>query len=149
MIFGFWNTNKSMSSHRSIACPLLWYCDVTQTLIVTSFWPIVMKTFPSGSRASSRSRQVDYHSLIIENYSQRFHWLACNNISYYTHPSLVGSLPRSLTSSRESPVHWSVHGPALPILRAVALRIGRAWPWTVLSCYELEAHSTSPSVSSD
>ena len=47
----------------SIDAPLLWYCDVTQTPIMTSFWPIVMRTFPSGSRASSRRRQVDY----IEN----------------------------------------------------------------------------------
>ena len=36
-----------------------------------------MRTFPSGSRASSRRRQVDYHSLIIENYLRRFHWLVC------------------------------------------------------------------------
>ena len=36
-----------------------------------------MRTFPSGSRASSRRRQVDYHSLIIDNYSRRFHWLVC------------------------------------------------------------------------
>ena len=27
--------------------------------------------------SSSHRRQVDYRSLIIENYSRRFHWLAC------------------------------------------------------------------------
>ena len=64
-------------SHRSITTTLLWYCDITQTPIVTSFWPIVMRTFQSGSRASSCRRQVDYHSLIVKNYSQHFHWLAC------------------------------------------------------------------------
>ena len=63
--------------HRSITTPLLWYCDVTQTPIVTSFGSIVMRTFPSGSCASSHRRQADYHSLIIEIYSWRFHWLAC------------------------------------------------------------------------
>ena len=49
----------------SITDPLLWYCDVTQTPIVMSFGPIVMRTFPSGSHASSHRHQADYHSLII------------------------------------------------------------------------------------
>ena len=70
--------------HRSTAAPLLWYCDVTQTPIVTSFWPIVMRTFSSRSLASSRRRQVDYHSLIIDNYSRRFHWLACKKLPVET-----------------------------------------------------------------
>ena len=52
-------------------------CDIMQRPIVTSFGSIVMRTFPSGSRMSSKHRQADYHSLIIKNYSQRFHWLAC------------------------------------------------------------------------
>ena len=58
--------------HRSTAAPWLWYCDDTQTPTVTSFWPIVMRTFSSRSLGSSRRRQVDYHSLIIDNYSRRF-----------------------------------------------------------------------------
>ena len=67
-------TDKSMKdSHRLIADPLSWYCDVTQTLIVTSFGPIVIRTLTSGSLASSHRRQVGYQLLIIENYSRRFH----------------------------------------------------------------------------
>ena len=61
----------------SITDPLLWYCDVPQTPIVMSFGPIVMRMFPSGSHASSHRHQADYHSLIIDNYSLRFHWLVC------------------------------------------------------------------------
>ena len=45
----------------------LWYCDVTQTSIVTSFWQIVFRTFLTRPFASSRHRQDDYHSLIIES----------------------------------------------------------------------------------
>ena len=71
------------NSHRSIAASLLWYCDLTQTHIVTSLGSIVMRTFPSGSRTSSHRRQVDYHSYIIDNYSRRFHWLVCKKCSYY------------------------------------------------------------------
>ena len=59
------------NSHRLIAVPLLftidnqlWYCDVTQTRIVKSFWQIVLRMFPSWSREFSR-RQVDYHSLVL------------------------------------------------------------------------------------
>ena len=72
-------------------------------------------------------------------------------MSYHTQPSLVGSLPRNPTSWSGNPVHCgkrSVHGPAHPILRAVAPRIGRAWPWTVLSCYKPEVHSTNWGLSS-
>ena len=56
----------------------LWYFDVTQIPIVTSFWPSVLRTLLKGSPASSRRYQVDYHSLIIESNSRRFHWLICN-----------------------------------------------------------------------
>ena len=75
--------------HRSIAAPMLWYCDVTQTAIVTSFGPIVMRTFPSGSRASSHRRQADYHSLIIENYSRRFRWLENDILQWVLSSSVV------------------------------------------------------------
>ena len=51
------------------------YCDV--------IWPTVLRTFLSGSLASSRRRQVDYHSLIIESGSRRFHWLACKKVFSY------------------------------------------------------------------
>ena len=64
------------NSHRLIATPLLWYCHVTQTPVVTSVWLIVMRTFPSVWCESSHRRRVDYHSLIIDNYSRRFHRLA-------------------------------------------------------------------------
>ena len=40
----------------------------------------------------------------------------------------------------------SVHGEARPILRAVALRIGRASPWIGFSRNEPDALSTSPDV---
>ena len=43
-------------------------------------WSIVVRIFPSGSRASFHCREVDYHSLIIDNFSRRFHWLACKKI---------------------------------------------------------------------
>ena len=71
------------NSHRLIAAPLLWYCDVTQTLNVTSFGPIIIRTFSRGSHASSQRRQADYHSLIIENYSRRFHWLVCKKFEFF------------------------------------------------------------------
>ena len=45
----------------------LCYCDATETHIVMSFWPIVFQTFLCWSRAFSRRRQVDYHSLITES----------------------------------------------------------------------------------
>ena len=56
---------------------VFWRHANTYCYMCTSFWPIVRRTFPSGPRASSRRRQVDYHSLIIENDLQRYHWLAC------------------------------------------------------------------------
>ena len=76
--------------HRSIAAPLLF--TVGQPIVVlwrhannncASFWAIVLRTFPSGPRASSCPRQVDYYSLIIESDSRRFHWLAYKNVTYY------------------------------------------------------------------
>ena len=54
----------------------LWYFDVTQSHIVTSCWPIVLRRFLSGSREASHRGQVHYHSLIIDPYSRRFQWLA-------------------------------------------------------------------------
>ena len=75
-------TDKSMKipMDRSPHARRLWYCDVPQTSIVTSFWLIAFRQFLTGSRASSRRRQVDYHSLIIESDPRRFHWLACKNM---------------------------------------------------------------------
>ena len=61
----------------------LWYCDVTQTPIVTSFWPIIIRKFLTGSLASSRRRQVVYNSLIIESGPCRFRWLACKKFSIH------------------------------------------------------------------
>ena len=59
--------------HHPIAVTL-WRHANTYSYVI---WLIVMRTFPSGSRASSHRRQVNYHSLIIENYPQPFHRLAC------------------------------------------------------------------------
>ena len=55
----------------------LWYCDVMQIPIVISFWPIVLRTFLNGSRASFRRRQVDYHSLIDQSHRYGRHQAAC------------------------------------------------------------------------
>ena len=44
-----------------------WYCDVTQTTIVTSCWPIFLRTFLSESRESFCCPQVGYHSLLTES----------------------------------------------------------------------------------
>ena len=75
MSFGCWNTDKWTTT--PIDESPTHYCG-----FVTSLWPIVMRTFPSGSRASSRCRHVDYHPLIVANYSQRFHGMACKKVRF-------------------------------------------------------------------
>ena len=65
MMLGCWNTDKSkknLSIYRRSIAVVLW-----------RILAIVMRTIPSGSRVSSHRRQVDYHLLIIANYSRRFH----------------------------------------------------------------------------
>ena len=62
-----------------------WYCDVAQTPIVTSFWPIVLRTFVSGSRESSRCRQppgspmryiyIHIYYIYIYIYIRRWHYI--------------------------------------------------------------------------
>ena len=80
-------TDKWMKdSHPLIATPLLWHCDVMQTPIVTSFWLIVMKTFPSGSCASSHRHQVDYHSLIIYGVGGAVRFLVVGTIGQRERP---------------------------------------------------------------
>ena len=48
-----------------------------------SIWPIVLRAFLSGSCASFRRRQVDYHSSIIESHSRHFYWLACTDCNTF------------------------------------------------------------------
>ena len=81
MIFECWNIGKSMKT--AIDRSPLHCCGIVTShkhLLWRNFWSIVTRTFPSRSRASSHRHQVDYHSIIIENYSRRFHWLACKKI---------------------------------------------------------------------
>ena len=99
MIFGCWNRDKSMKTPID-RLPLLFvvlWCQ--KTPIVTSFWPIVLRTFLCGSRAFSCRRRVDYHSLIIEHYSRRFHWLTCKKLR-----NIILQLSSFLTS--EHSIKW-------------------------------------------
>ena len=71
------NIDKSMKTpiNRS---PLHWSGIVTSRKHL--LWRILVDCHENVSKCVtcvSRRRQVDYHSLIIENYSRRFHWLAC------------------------------------------------------------------------
>ena len=73
MIFECWNIDRS-----PLHC-----CGIVTSRkhpLRRDFWSIVMRKFPSRSRSFSHRRQIDYHSLIIENHSRRFHWLACKKI---------------------------------------------------------------------
>ena len=68
----------------------LWYCDVTQTSFVTSFWSIVLETFLRTLRLVTvfpPPYQLSCHSLflIIESDSQHFHWLAFKKIFSYSY----------------------------------------------------------------
>ena len=67
----------------------LWYCDVTQTSFVTSFWSIVLETFLRTLGLVTvfpPPYQLSCHSLflIIESDSQHFHWLAFKKIFSYS-----------------------------------------------------------------
>ena len=49
---------------------LMWYCDVSQTLIMTSPWPIYIGRFrgpENWSLAFSHCRRVDYHVFVIRS----------------------------------------------------------------------------------
>ena len=60
----------------------LWHCDVTQTPILTSFWPIVFRSFLCWSHLFSRRRKIDNHTLTIGWHALRVHWLACKKCSF-------------------------------------------------------------------
>ena len=86
----FWLKHREIDekSHWSTATHLMF--TVNQSVVaffrhVTTYCDVILtasfRTFLCGSPAISRRRQADYHSLIIESDSRRFHWLTLNKNS--------------------------------------------------------------------